>query len=326
MSRDPPIEQPVAPHAQALTDREQQVVHQSLRFLLDQVAVGIAGLSTRDSLLAMAVNQANIAPLTRDAGARVRYGHLENPAPDAERRPVSVSAVACSLGLSFETVRRRIRALEADGVFVVTGEGVIVPETFLASPAYLQSAVAAHVRLRAFYRELREAGLLAPLPAAAFQTGNVIPVRAATRLLGDYVLREADHVKSVAGDVVSAVVLLAILVPSTSPPVGTRATPVSVIGHRLGMPTETVRRHAAHLADQSLCMRTPAGLLVDREILARPRTIAWMRENAANVQRLFNGLAERGVVDAWARVEGDSTHDPQAFALALGRATTGPKA
>ena len=325
MSRDPPAEQQIAPHAQALTDREQHVGHRSLAFLLDQVAIGIAGLSVRDGLLVMAVNQANIAPLTRDVDARIRYGHLENPAPDAERRPVSVSAVACSLGLPFETVRRRVRSLEAEGVFVVTDQGVIVPETFLSSPAFLQTSVTAHVRLRTFYRDLRQQGLLGPLPPSAFDVADVVPVRGATRLLADYVLREADHLRSEAGDVVSAVILLAILVPSTAPPIGTRATPISALGQRLGMPTETVRRHTVHLVDQGLCVRTPAGLLVDREILARPRAIAWMRENAANVQRLFNGLAERGVVDAWARVDQGDAYDAPAFARALGYADAWPE-
>ena len=286
--------------------RDRLLAHRSLHFLLDQVTGGVAGLSARDALLVMAINQANIAPLTRETTARIHYGDLENPAPDAERRPVSISAIAVSLGLSFETVRRRIKHLETLGVCAVMGHGVIVPETFLASPAYLQSVVDAHVRLRVFYRELRDAGLLGPLPRSAFAVGEVVPVRAAARLLSDYILREAEHLMRVAGDVVSAVVLLGVLVNSTEPPAGTRATLIALLAQRLGIPAETVRRHAMHLVEHGLCVRVPGGLLVTEEIQSRPGSLAVLRENTANVQRLFAGLAERGVIEAWERLESAS--------------------
>ncbi len=71
----------------------------------------------------MAINQANNAPLTRDPEARARYGGLDALAPDGERRPVSINAVAASLGLPFETVRRRIRRLAAEQVCVAVGRG-----------------------------------------------------------------------------------------------------------------------------------------------------------------------------------------------------------
>ena len=130
-----------------------------------------------------------IAPLTRDPGARARYGQLKAPAPDAERRPVSVNAVAASLGLPFETVRRRVRRLCDEGVCTVGPEGVVVPASFLVSPPYIQSVMLGHERLRRFYFELRTAGFLDDLPGSAYGLEDAIPMRAAARLIADYILR-----------------------------------------------------------------------------------------------------------------------------------------
>jgi DNA-binding Lrp family transcriptional regulator len=273
-----------------------------MAFILDQVATGVGGLSPRDALLVMAINQANIAPLTREAAARGAYGALEAPAPDAERRPVSISAVAGSLGLPFETVRRRVKHLEADGVCATSGQGVIVPGAFLASPAYLSSVVASHQSLIAFYRQVRAAGLMGELPASSFRVDEAAPVRAAARLLSDYILRAAERLMEEAGDVVSALVLLGVLCASTASPQAS-AISVATLSQRLHIPQETVRRHVVQLVERGQVVQVGRGLLVTEEMLARRGSVALFRENAANVHRLFAGLAERGVVEAWGRLD-----------------------
>ena len=75
-----------------LQTRDRQIAHLAFNFALDMASHGIPGLKPLESLMMMAINQANIAPLTRDPAARSRYGALEAPAPDDERRPVSVRA------------------------------------------------------------------------------------------------------------------------------------------------------------------------------------------------------------------------------------------
>lgn len=85
----------------------------------------------------LAINQANIAPQTRDPAARCRYGRLATPALDVERRPISVHALAASMRLPYETARRSIRRMEAKGVCGSTDAGIIVPATFLLTPAFL---------------------------------------------------------------------------------------------------------------------------------------------------------------------------------------------
>jgi hypothetical protein len=290
-----------------MTRRDRLLAGLSFAFLLDEIANGVGGLEPLDALLVLAINQANVAPLTRDPKARALYGQIEAPAPDEARRPVSINAVAASLGLPFETVRRRIRRLAAERVCALAAEGVLVPASFLASSAYVQSVMLGHERLRRFYLELRTAELLDPLPPPGFTTNNGVPIRAAARLLADYVLRTSEGLMREAGNVVSVLTLVALLSAaladegSTGP--SSRAVSVRAIAHRLQLSPETVRRHAAELVEDGRCARTSPGLFVSEAVLARPGLRMLLADNATNVQRLLAGLAERGVIRAWEAAE-----------------------
>jgi DNA-binding Lrp family transcriptional regulator len=287
---------------QPMTRRDRLLAGLAFAFLLDEMANGVGGLEPLDALLVLAINQANIAPLTRDPEARARYGGLNAPAPDGERRPVSINAVAASLGLPFETVRRRIRRLAAEQVCTVSSEGVVVPASFLASPSYLQSVMLGHERLRRFYEELRAAGLVDPLPLPAFGTDSV-PVRAAARLLADYVLRTSEGLMREASNVISVLVLVALLAAALADEGRADDTPramsVRAIALQLRLSPETARRHVTELIEDGLCVRTSSGLLLNEETLARPGLRLLLADNAGNVQRLLAGLAERGVIRAW---------------------------
>jgi DNA-binding Lrp family transcriptional regulator len=282
-----------------LVARDRQVAFLAFNFVLDMAGQGMAGLKPLDSLLAMAVNQANIAPLTRDPAARSRYGALAAPAPDAERRPVSIRAVAASLRLPYETARRRIKQLEAQGVCITGEGGVVAPAAFLLSPGYLETARLGHERLYGLYRLLAGRGLLEPLPAANYDEDEP-PVRGAVRLMSDYLLRAAESVGGRTGDLVSALVVLPLLAAAAATDNGVPA-PISVasLGRRLQLPAETVRRRGAALVEAGICVAGPRGLALADAGLSSPAWRGLMRENAVAVQRLFAGLAERGVVAAW---------------------------
>jgi hypothetical protein len=276
-----------------------ELAHHSLAFVLDVAAHGIPGLRTLDCLLMMAINQANIAPLTRDPAARTRYGALETPAPDDARRPVSVRAVAASMRLPYETARRNIRRLEAQGVCTVSAAGVVVPEAFMRSQAYVDSAATAHERLLGLYLVLNARGLLDPLPPSHYDEGAP-PVRAAVRHLSDFLLRTADAVVARSGDLVSTLVLLPLLAEAT----GRIHTGLSVatLSRRVQVPDETVRRHAAALTEAGTCVVQRGRLgFADVDFVSATWS-RFLQENAIAVQRMFAGLAERGVVAAWDRL------------------------
>ena len=57
---------------------------------------------------ATTVAVANVAHLSADPALSRRYGAIDQPEPFEIKRPISRNAVALSLGLSYETARRRI--------------------------------------------------------------------------------------------------------------------------------------------------------------------------------------------------------------------------
>lgn len=276
--------------------RERELGRLSFAFMLDQAAMGLDGLPSLDAILVLAVNQANVAPLTHEPLTRIRHGRLDTPAPDARRRPVSINAVANSLRMPFETVRRHVKRLEALGACAVVEGGVIVPETYLASPGYVDGVTVSHRRLVAFFHQASLMDLVDPLPRSAYPPEPTIPVRAAARILADYILRTTDALLAVVGDLTSVMVLLAVVSAESG------RTSVAEISQRLGMADETVRRHVKALIAQGHIMRISTGLVAPHEAMEGPAWRAFLRDNAANVQRLFAGLAERGVIEAWARL------------------------
>lgn len=287
---------------EGLLARDRELGHMAFNFILDVAGRGIPGLKPLDCLLVMAVNQANIAPLTRDPAARSRYGTLGAPAPDEERRPVSVRAVAASMELPYETARRHIKRLEDRGACVVSEAGVVVPAAFLLTPGYLEAGRIWHERLHALYRMLKSCDLLEALPAAHYDEGEP-PVRGALRLMSDYLLRSAAAIVGRTGDLVSTLTVLPLLAAAAGADVGRPPAPVAVaaLARRVQLPAETVRRHAAELVEAGLCESGPKGLGLADPALASEGWRSLLRENAIALQRLFAGLAERGVIAAWER-------------------------
>jgi predicted ArsR family transcriptional regulator len=94
--------------------------------------------------------------------------HIVNAVPeanrdivrDSNRRPVSIAAIAASMRLPYETVRRHVAKLVRDGKCIRVGRrGVMAPES-----AFRQMAVQAnlvHKLAMGFLTELRSAGVKA---------------------------------------------------------------------------------------------------------------------------------------------------------------------
>lgn len=282
--------------------RTWRLAQAALAFTVDQVAQGLTGLKSLDALIVLAVNQANIASLTRDVDARYAYGGLSAPAPDESRRPVSIHAIAQSMQLPFETVRRRIHHLETIGACRQEARGVIIPSAYLSSPAYLQDVLAAHERMRRLYFDLSGQDLLAALPSSNYLPTDEAPVRAAARLLSDFLLRVADILMRRTEDTLSGLILAAVaadalrLPPPGHGPLGLTA---SEAARRLGLPGETVRRRLTQLHADGQCLRGPAARFTVAVNPDDPQAETFIGEIAGALQRLMAGLAERGVIDSW---------------------------
>lgn len=106
-------------------------------------------------LVSLALTQANVAHLMADG----RYADLDDLPPDAERRPVSVLALAASLGLPYETTRRHVEALIRAGHCVRVKGGVITPAVALDTELHRELLIANLANLRRLARELRTVGM-----------------------------------------------------------------------------------------------------------------------------------------------------------------------
>jgi hypothetical protein len=112
-----------------------------------------------DALLLSTVAVANVAHLNADPELSRTYARMDQPEPVAIKRPISRNAVALSLGLSYETARRRIQKLIEEGALIeVTGGLIGANETTRPEMVKLMAEQNATL-LRRLVRSLRDAGV-----------------------------------------------------------------------------------------------------------------------------------------------------------------------
>jgi DNA-binding transcriptional ArsR family regulator len=291
----------------------------AIAYVLDTISLARGERHLLDALLASTIVQANTVGVSRQADLQVTYAAAEEVVPDTMRRPVSINALAESLGLPFETVRRRVGGLMAQQICVTVDGGLVVPGAVLNGPAYVGAAFAGYERLRRLHRELLTLGLLQdlPPPSVGFRDG-VVPLRTVARLATDFVLRFVELVMAHFGEVQDTLLFVSIirwntedLGPEFSGGPGGRAEdfppdavrkPVTTaaLARHIGLPAETVRRHLVALEARGLCRAEGRrGFIVPAEVLARPEAQAVMDDNWRNLQRLFTALAQLGVLKVW---------------------------
>lgn len=184
----------------------------AMAYLLDVIAIFRGERHLLDLLLFSTISQANVTTITRQADLQVAYAAPDHPPPDSMRRPVSVNALATSLGLPFETVRRRVRGLVDQGLCRAVEGGVIVPTAVVNSPQYFEDSFRGYERLRAFYYQLRGLGLLKALPPPSVELGaDVVPLRTVARVSTDYALRVIETMMRALGDLLAGVILTEIV-------------------------------------------------------------------------------------------------------------------
>ncbi len=295
--------------------------HLANGFALDLAKLAGFGRDIVDALLLCAISQANVAQITRNTELQRRYARLDQPPPDELRRPVSISAIANSLRIPFETARRRISALIELGVVVTHPRGVIIPTAPLNSPFYRMGAAAHYELVRKLYFRLRGIGLLEDLarPADPAYDPENPPVRLVVRLSSDYVLRLAEPIGEHMGDLVSGLVLMDIIHANTEhlsdtqggqadaewdvsgfvPDTQRRPIRAATLAERLGMAHETIRRHLVRLVADDRCERNGDGYIVPARVLAREPFVRYMVDNQSHLHRLFAQLSDYGVLSEW---------------------------
>jgi DNA-binding Lrp family transcriptional regulator len=268
-----------------------------------------------DGLLLAAIQSANVSAISSDPELQVRHAILAQPPPDDLRRPVSISAIAHSLRLPFETARRRVRRLTQAGVLIVTARGVLISRAAMVHPNVLQSVMIRHERLKEFYFEARDLGVLPPAPqssSAPAPVWDAPPLRLTNRLVWEYMLRATDDMGAAVGDTTNGVILLAMAQENTAgfapealaawtrdPAALARPVRNSRLAQRLNVSTETLRRRVNALESRGLCARGPNGLIALAPPFLRAALDRMVEDNLVNLQRLFARLRQFGVLDAW---------------------------
>jgi hypothetical protein len=103
------------------------------------------------AIIFTAIWSANVSHLRPNLG----FDATDDVPPDEERRPVTISAISQSLGIPFETVRRYVAKLIADGLCVSHGrKGVVVPSAVFAREEMIQGLLLEQRYTQQYYRAL----------------------------------------------------------------------------------------------------------------------------------------------------------------------------
>lgn len=110
-------------------------------------------------LILRAVNLANVRHVTHDPDAARAHAGMGDILPDAERRPISVYGLAKYLLLPYETVRRTLLQLEADGLVRRQSGGLIVPVEVVTRPEVVAGIMGLAASTETLLADLAAAGL-----------------------------------------------------------------------------------------------------------------------------------------------------------------------
>ncbi len=279
-----------------------------------------AGVATRgdrdayDAFILSAIANASLSPVNRDAQASTQFGSAERPAPDEAMRPISINAVAQSLDMPFETVRRRAAGLAREGLIASTPTGVVVLASTTSSAAYTAMLEANYRLAGAFYRDLRRLGV-APAPSATDDdlSSQGPLIRVVGRAISDYFPRTVQALIPLGGSLPTASVLVETVLANTTDmddvaldawvrTAGRSGQPVSVVevAHRFFLSRETARRHVHLLEELGLIVRVRRGLLAVATAETRARLVEIAQANVADTRRFFATLDRAGVLADWA--------------------------
>lgn len=273
--------------------QDSRLLRLSAGYMLDQLPSARVIFDVVDALIVVAVGQANVAPVSASPELQLRYATYDQAPPDELRRPVSINAVAQSLRLPFETVRRRLIKLSLLGACQSTRAGLIVPSRVLFAGVH-QNHLERNDRLTAaLWGETCDDLALPPEKPRPAPAWTEPPLRITSRLALDYVLRFADRLGQVFGDPTSVAVFAAVIEADGQP------ISMQAIARRVQLSAETVRRRTHELAARSVVEITPTGVVAAAEFMASDAMNAIVSGNRGDLVRLFATLRDLGVVAHW---------------------------
>ena len=243
-------------------------------------------------------------PLRGPAGDWIGF----EQAPTAGR-PVTGAAVAQSMRLRYPTVLRHAKALVEAGHLVRERGYTVAPDVFADGRAG-EIAAANASDLMGVAMRLAEAGH--PAAAALVSVGAPsVPPGVIERLLSSFRLRTLECVTDLYGDVVSSMIVPAIIAANVaeitadpalalryaaedSPPPDALRRPVTLraVARELGLPAETVRRRAAGLLKSGTIVGCGGGVIVPARVLMTEAHLLNNRRIARNFEDVLTSLTK----------------------------------
>ena len=110
-------------------------------------------------LIFIAIVQANTQHIVSDEQMSQAYSEAGDTVPDDTRRPVSVHALSVSLGIPYETTRRYVNKLLADGFCVRARRGLVVPADVLKREEMIAALKRNFSNLQRLVSGLRRSGV-----------------------------------------------------------------------------------------------------------------------------------------------------------------------
>jgi len=282
----------------------------------------VAGNDLIMGLVYHAMWTANVKHITNSA-ANIEYGGLDQIPPDTARRPVTVMALANSLRMPHETVRRYVHALvKADRCVRVGNQGFIVPARVFEREDHKAAILEGLPVLLRLFDDMKRTGFdfepyrralpnTVPLPPDGAPPANI---RAMLRVIVEMVMRGVDMLGSLRGDdFLYGLIYTAIWVIGarqiTSMPENLKygallqplpdeiVHPVTVhaLAQALHVPYETVRRSANRLVSDGVAFRLGnKGLIIPRAQHEKPEAYATLRRSQNNLLRMMGDLHRAG--------------------------------
>lgn len=222
--------------------------------------------------------------------------------------------MASALGVSRETLRRKVKALMREGYLAEDSGGVYVPAEKTLTPQALDVLRANTALARDFYLRLTAAGVgrHAPDPATPPQEGRLD--RAIGRLTNTFCLRFLDNLTCLGdGDVMLGLTACALDVSSTRHLLDNprrllsgRATPLRdaerrpvtalALSKELAIPRETARRHLHRWIDRGVVRPVTRGFILSDQQIEWTHMGVLFSRTLADARRLEAALRPTGIL------------------------------
>lgn len=211
--------------------------------------------------------------------------------------PTSAHALAASLGRPYETIRRHVNALIADGLCVRHGNRIHVTPEGLRRPRVAQLVRWTHDCFVRFVDDLAATGEAMPPPRPGVDYGMANGVRAAV----DIMLAVIQTNREKHAGWVDLILFSTVVAANcrghplgAAPSPASRPVPALAVARTIGVTPATASRHLSAMTETGQLVRGRGGFRVNGLWLAHPAAQAVSDASLQNIRRLLRGLAAQG--------------------------------